>query len=88
MVKANAHATVPIEIKSFAELCVKVKVGLTCACIYMDDYMQCATVPVRNKHYSIAYFDHITAFEALQCRTSAKVGLSTNKLIVANVHVL
>ena len=31
-------------------------------------------VPVEIKHYLVAYFDRITAFEALKCRTSFKGG--------------
>ena len=27
---------------------------------------------VEIKHYSVAYFDHVTAFKALQCRTSVE----------------
>ena len=33
-------------------------------------------VAVEIEHYSIAYFDHATAFEVLQCGTSFKGGVN------------
>ena len=29
---------------------------------------------VENKHYSVAYFDHVTALQVLKCRTLVKGG--------------
>ena len=29
------------------------------------DLVVCAAVPGRNEHYSVAYFDHVTAFKVL-----------------------
>ena len=40
-------------------------------------------VPVEIKHYLVAYFDRITAFEALKCRTSVK---NAHCLNVSSIH--
>ena len=40
---------------------------------------------VEIEHYSIAYFDRIAAFEALQRRTSVKGGAHTHRVNVASI---
>ena len=40
---------------------------------------------VEIEHYSVAYFDHIAAFEALLRRTSVKGGIHTCCVNVASI---
>ena len=39
-----------------------------------------------TEHYSVAYFDCITTFEALWCRTSAKGGAHMCWVNMVNIH--
>ena len=41
----------------------------------MTDQVPVWQSQVEIEQYSVAHFDHIMAFEALQCRSSVKVGL-------------
>jgi len=40
---------------------------------------------VEIEHYSVVYFAHIAAFEALYCRTSVKGGAHTHWVNVASI---
>ena len=41
---------------------------------------------VEIKHYSVAYFDHITALQMLKCRTLAKGGARICCINVVSIH--
>ena len=43
---------------------------------------------VEIEHYSVAYFDYIITFEALQCITSIKGGAHTCCVNVSSIHEL
>ena len=40
----------------------------------------------RIEHYSVAYFNHITVFKALWCRTSIKGGAHTHCINLSGIH--
>ena len=41
---------------------------------------------VEIEHYSVAYFDRITAFEVLKCRTFIKGGAHMCCVIMISIH--
>ena len=41
---------------------------------------------VEIKHYSIAYFDHVTVLQVLKCKTSVKGGAHTCCVNVVSIH--